>query len=244
MKNLCLLIFTCLLCFSCKEAEPKLPHYTITGTAKGVYNGVRIHLKSSDDKEKDKIVSTRMVKNESFFIEGRVDMPTLYNISIDGIQGKLPIMVENSNINIDINKSKIEESKITGSKAQEDYDRFYIGFNKLDKEIFATVKEFRKYRSQNNKTKLDSLSNQMKIIDNKKTQYVIDFINNNEDNFFSLFLISKQLNNKKLDAKKYMDAFNNLSSEIKSSKKGIEIKLKLENLLDNYLKTNQPKIEK
>jgi len=244
MKNLFLLILTCLLCFSCKKAEPKLPHYTITGTAKGVYNGLRVHLKSTDNKGKDKIESTVMVVNESFSFEGKVDMPTLCNITIDGLQGKLPIMAENSTINIDINNSNIKESRITGSKSQEDYDNFYIEFNKLEEEIFLITKKIRKSRSQNNTTEQKSLSNQIKFIENKKIQYTIDYIDNNNENFFSLFLINKQLNNKNLDVKKYMNAFNSLSSEIKSSKKGIEIKLKLDSLLDKYLKTNQLEIKK
>jgi len=243
MKNLFLYVFAGLLLFSCKE-EPKRTDYIINGTAKGVYNGVRVHLKSIDDKGKEHPVATKMVVNEQFSFEGKVESPALFNISVNSVPGKLPIMVENSEINVAIDKSNILKSTISGSKAQQNLEKYQIGLKKIEKEMVPVKIAMRKYRSQRDPLKQDSISKLLVTLENKKAQYTLDYINDYKNDFFSLYLIRQELNNPKIDSKKYMEAFNNLSDEIKNSHDGVVIKLKLEKLHESFLKAANLEIGK
>ena len=125
MKKLVIYTFISLLFFGCKE-EPKRTDYSINGTAKGVYNGIRVHLNGTDDKGRNKVIDTKMVVNEQFSFEGKVEAPTLYHITVNSVPGKLPILIENSEIHVDINKTKITDSKITGSKSQSKYEAYQV----------------------------------------------------------------------------------------------------------------------
>ena len=235
MKKLVIYTFISLLFFGCKE-EPKRTDYTINGTAKGVYNGIRVHLNGKDEKGRNKVMDTQMVVNEQFSFEGKVEAPTLYYISVNSVPGQLPIMVENSEIHVDINKTKIADSKITGSKSQMDYEAYQTGFKDIEKELPQIKMELRNARAQRDMAKQESLNNRLENIENKKIEYTINTIKENDDNYFSLFLLRSELDNPKIDIEKFMDVFNGLSSDLKTSKAGTDIKTKLDNLYSAYQK--------
>ncbi|WP_405576885.1 redoxin domain-containing protein [Winogradskyella sp. Asnod2-B02-A] len=243
MRNVYLFVIAGLLLFSCKE-EPKRTDYVINGTAKGVYNGVRVHLKSIDEKGKEQPVATKMVVNEQFSFEGKVESPGLFNITVNSVPGKLPIMIENSEINVAIDKSNILNSTITGSKSQSSFENYQKGYKAIEKESLPTKMAMRNAARQQDVAKQDSLSKRLLQLENSVTEYTIDAIEENKDNFFSLFLIRLELNNPKMDIEKYMEAFNNLSDEIKTSHDGVVIKLKLEKLHESFLKTANLEIGK
>ncbi|WP_418636237.1 redoxin domain-containing protein [Winogradskyella sp.] len=243
MKNLFLCIFASLLVMGCKE-EPKRTNYIINGTAKGVYNGVRVHLNSIDEKGKDRLVKTQMIVNEQFTFEGEMQTPSLYNITVNSIPGKLPFMLENSEINININKGRILSSEITGSKSQKKFETYKTGLNNIEKEILPVRTAMRNARLQKNTAKQDSILKRLEVLNNKKTQYTLDFIDSNKDNFFSLFIIGEELKKTNLDIEKYMEAFNNLSSTVQTSRDGVAAKLRLEKLYRAYTKTTSLEIGK
>lgn len=227
----------------CKE-EPKRTNYIINGTAKGVYNGVRVHLNSIDEKGKDRLVKTQMIVNEQFTFEGEMQTPSLYNITVNSIPGKLPFMLENSEINININKGRILSSEITGSKSQKKFETYKTGLNNIEKEILPVRTAMRNARLQKNTAKQDSILKRLEVLNNKKTQYTLDFIDSNKDNFFSLFIIGEELKKPNLDIEKYMEAFNNLSSTVQTSRDGVAAKLRLEKLYRAYTKTTSLEIGK
>src|SRR5690606_36491754 len=110
----------------CKQPEPKKDGYVISGTAKGVYDGVRAYLKTSDERGRDVYQDTAIVFNEKFTFKGKIDVPEMWYLSINSVPGKFPIIVENDNINIEVNKSSIHESKVSGTKANDaltEYDK-------------------------------------------------------------------------------------------------------------------------
>lgn len=243
MKKLIIYTFVSLLFFSCKE-EPKRTDYVISGTAKGIYNGVRVHLNTTDERGRERPVETQMVVNEKFTFEGTMDTPTLYHMTVNSVPGKLPIMVENSEIQVDINKANISKSKITGSKSQSTYESYHKGLEAIERELRPLNMELRRARSQRDMAKQAELNTQIEAVNDKRTHYVVDYINEHSANFFSLYLIKEELKNPKLDIEKLMDAFNNLSTEIESSKDGAAIKVDLEKRYTIYMKTANLEIGK
>lgn len=236
MKNLLLCLFTSLLFLGCKET-PQRTDFIINGTAKDVYNGIRVHLISVNDKGQERNMDTQMVVNESFTFEGQVDSPSFYRISLDNTAGKLPFMLENSEINVAIDKTKITESKITGSESHNDYKTYEAGLKEIEKEMAPIKSAMRTAMRRANRIKQDSLTKEIKAIETKKAAYTTNFINDNADNFFSLYLIRKELNNPKLDVEKFVHAYNNLSSRVKTSKDGLGTRVKIESLYRVYQNT-------
>lgn len=243
MKKLIIYTIITLLFIGCKE-EPKRTDYLIKGTAKDIYNGIRVHLNKVDEKGKERTIGTRMVVNEEFTFEGSVDAPDLYYLTINSVPGKLPLMLENSEIKIEIDKTKLADSKITGSKSQNDYGIYQSGLKAIDKEMQPIRLRMRKAMAERNGAMQDSLSQQMEALITKKTDYTLDVIQKHKDDFFSLFLIRQQLNDPNMDVERYRNAFNSLSSSVKSSKDGRATQSRLESLYKIYMRTANLEIGK
>ena len=80
MKPIISILALCLLVLSCKTEEKqtvKRDGYYISGTAPGVYNGIRAYLETTDDRGRKVAMDTAIVMNEKFVFEGKVDYPEM-----------------------------------------------------------------------------------------------------------------------------------------------------------------------
>src|SRR5690606_27849566 len=75
------------------------------------------YLKIKDERGRDIIKDTAIVFDEKFTFEGNIINPEMWFLSVNSVVGEIPIILENSNITIDLNKENIRESKISGSKS-------------------------------------------------------------------------------------------------------------------------------
>ena len=135
MKKLLTFAITALLLFGCKQ-EIKTD-YVINGTAKGVYNGIRVYLNKMNDKGRLTPTDTAIIMNNTFTFTGKADTPTLRYITVNSINGRLPIMLENNTITINIDKDKFINSEITGSKSHNEMEVF----TKKTQSLSAKIKE-------------------------------------------------------------------------------------------------------
>ena len=73
MKKLFSLILMVSLFISCNETTKKNDGYVISGTADGVYNGIRVYLKTIDERGRDFYQDTAVVVDGKFKFEGKID---------------------------------------------------------------------------------------------------------------------------------------------------------------------------
>ena len=243
MKNLIIFSVIGLLLLGCKE-EPKRTDYIINVNAKNVYNGVRSYLKLKNEKGIERVIDTAIVLNEKFTFTGKIETPTLSIITINGVKGNLNLMLENSVIDIDINKSDMLKSNISGSVSQKAYKSYQEGILAAMDETKDLRRQLR-YRSlENNKSKSDSITTLFKASEKRLKEFPIGFINANRDSYYSLSVIEQEMHKNKSNLEPYFDAFKNLNTEIKASPKGFKIKNDLDNLIAISKKNTQLKIGK
>lgn len=127
--------------FSCKKESEG---YEINASIDKSLNNNKAELFKVENQKKVVIDSTMVADNKISF-KGNVDSPDIYYISIDGIQGGLPIILENSEMDITIYGDSINKSIIKGSKENETtkiYEResqFLRNFNDGLREKFLTA---------------------------------------------------------------------------------------------------------
>ena len=135
MKNLSILFVLTLFLASCKN-EPKQPEgYMVTGNAPGIYNGIRAYLSTPDARGRKVPADTAIVMNESFTFEGKVDNAGMYFLTIDNIPGSLQLILGNDDITVNLDKSNILKSQVTGSNATDLYNTFNDNLKKKQLEI-------------------------------------------------------------------------------------------------------------
>jgi thiol-disulfide isomerase/thioredoxin len=235
MKKLLTLTIIGLLLISCKQENRT--DYVINGSAKGVYNGIRVYMKSLDEKGREIVNDTAIVFDEKFTMTGKVDYPQVRYLSVDNIEGDLLFMVENNEIDIEVNKDMMLESKVEGSKTHSDLVAYQNGMKEFQDESRELVAAYRKLNMAEDIAEKDSIKALLEKSGEKYLAYPAKFIKEHNDSYFSLNLIGLEANKPKFDIKAFMEAFDNLSSSLKESPKGKEVKAKLDSIYAEYEKT-------
>ncbi len=214
MKKLLSILFICIAFVSCKEEAPRTD-YTIKGEAKGLYNGVRVYLNTLSKVGRQMPVDTAMIMNETFVFDGAVDNPKLYYVTVNGVRGRLPIMVENSEISLKLDINDLSKSEISGSAS-----------NSLMTEYQTKMQDLNKKMRNASIQKSDSLD-PVKLRA-KMQNYPYEFIEKNSNSFVTLQIFDSELRRRPSQPEKIISLFENLDDAIKSSEEGQAVAEKVE----------------
>lgn len=220
MKNLVYVLLIGVVMTACKNEEKKPEGYVINGTAKGVYNGMRVYLKAADERGSQVAQDTAIVMDETFKFEGKVDYPQMWFLSVNNVNGVIPVMVENETIDVDFDKNNIESSKITGTKSNEALAAYTKDFKKLTEKRMDLNKEFSTIQNSNDSVGKAKVSADFATLNAEMTNYPYSFLEKNNDNYFALSLIETLLKSKPDNLDPLVKAFSNLDTDIKNSSYG------------------------
>jgi peroxiredoxin len=228
MKKILILAIVALTAFSCKE-EKKHTSYVINGTAKGIYNGIRVQLKAIDLKSlRERVIDTAIIMNEKFSFEGELaESPELRSITVDNMKGKFQFVLENENITIEIDKSNIMASKVIGSDTHDTYKDYESELLELRRENLTAIQAQKNAIRRNDETLKDSLTTVVKDLSQKMSLFPIRFIEKHKDSPLSLILIEQEINKGLFTINTFKETFDYLDNDIKTSPKGILLETKI-----------------
>lgn len=229
MKKTILLLVSIIVCYSCntKEETPLAPNtYEITGTAKGVVNGLRAFIISIEN-NRQVAIDTAIVMNEAFTFSGKIAAPSIKAISINSIQGSLPFVLESGKTTINVNKDSLYYSPVIGSKNNEDYNLYKSEYKKKADVINNFNTLYRNATSQEERNKIVTEARQLTT---ELQEFGLEFVTNNPDSDFSLLLLETLITNKDINLEKLKNNYNALQPIINKNAafKSIGSKIKSE----------------
>jgi hypothetical protein len=231
MKKFILLLSASVVLLSCSKDK-----YTISGVAEGIENGKTIIIETQDASGMGLIaIDTVKVENGKFEIKGKALEPIFHTLQVEGIQGKVPFILENGDIEIVINKDSIQKTKISGTYNNDEYVKF-------NEEITKVQKKLMDFQTQNMQAMNTAQQTKDTVVINKlmkgyskiqeevgaasKAKY-ITYAETHPKSFISALIIQGMLNDPSADAKKSEALFNGLEEYLKNTKPGKAIKTKL-----------------
>ena len=223
MKKLFSLLLMVSLFVSCNKTTKNSDNYIIDGTAKGVYNGIRVYLSSLDEAGNQVYQDTAIVVNEKFTFEGTVNKPSVWYLSANEVTGNFPIIIENSTFNIDLNKDDFQSTQVTGSKSNKALSDYNKGLKDMSDKRLNISKSQREALQKQDSQSVNKFEQEIIKLNEDRVNYPYTFINKNKDNFFSLVLVETLLKNKTSDFKRVIQSYNSLDDDIRSSDFGIII---------------------
>jgi hypothetical protein len=120
MKKIILLLSATVFLISCSKTK-----FTISGTAKGIENGKTIIMETPDATGMGMVaVDTVKVENGKFEMTGKATEPTFHMLTVEGVNGKFPFILENGDIEIVIDKDSINKSKVSGTYNNDEFVKF------------------------------------------------------------------------------------------------------------------------
>lgn len=211
--------------------------YIINGNAENVYNGIRVHLDQIDEKGQKIPRDTAIVMEGKFKFKGSIDEPSLHILTVNGSNGNLVFMLENSNITIDFNKDAPMESKITGSKSNDSYKDFQEKISEFKEEGVAIMTKSASLKADLDIDKQNSLDKEIEDLKKRQAAFPLKFVQENNESYFSLNLIQIESGRPGFDILKYKEAFESFPEDIRESKRGQLVKQTLDELYEKYEKT-------
>lgn len=163
--------------------------FTIKGTAKGA-DGKEIYLNYS--KAGKQVKDFAIIKKGTFIFKGKISEPFVLGTLVMGNsedrrnQQWYSIMMEPTNMIAVLNMNDFQNSKVTGSKSQDEYNELNASMRKVQKEmnrLHDTINNTKEERIRNAySAKYDSLE----LISNRIS---IDFIKKHPDSYVSSYLM-------------------------------------------------------
>ena len=231
MKPIISILAFCLLVLSCKTEEKqtvKRDGYYISGTAPGVYNGIRAYLETTDDRGRKVAMDTAIVMNEKFVFEGKVDYPEMLYLKINSVKGSTPLIIENKEMSVVVNADDITNSKVEGTEANTALHLYNEKTGELTSKRFETGRQLRSVNANDDTANSENLESEMATLTQKMEDFPFEFVKENNDNPFSVILLQKLAETKDADYVRIESALNSLSDEQQKSITATMLKTQLQ----------------
>lgn len=216
--------------FSCNKAGEN--EYIITGTIKGIADGKKVFLEVQDDMTGAfKALDTVKVEGGKFTIKGSAKGADINLIQIETVNGKIPFILENGDIEMDINKDSLNLVKVTGTYNNDELTAYRELGTKIQKDMMKFQKDnMVKMNQAQQKKDTVTINNLRKTYFKFQEDFAKqseEYVKSHPKSFISLLII-ESLFQQMVDPAKITKYFNGLDKELKANKHGKKIKSQLD----------------
>jgi peroxiredoxin len=239
MKKVLLIVSLALGVISCSQLADN--EYLISGTADKFEEGQTVILeKISEAGMGFEAVDSAKITNGKFEIKGTVTEPEIYLLQVKNVQGKIPFVLENGEIVIEVNKDTIANSKKSGTYNNEIYQEFEEKMKVFNKTIQKDLGDFQQKnmaamqeaQATQNMEIISKLQTEYKAIIKKGTDETVKFAESHPKAFITVMILEGMTNqpDAAADLEKITAIFNSLDDKLKNTKPGKEVKTRIDEL--------------
>jgi hypothetical protein len=234
MKKIILLVTVGIVLFSCNNlAEGE---YIITGTVKGMKTGLVYLEKQSPMGMGITAIDTVKIADGKFEITGKTGEPEIHFIQVDKINGKVPVILEGGEINVEVDKDSVFKSKIKGTYNNDEFSKFTEESSKIQKKLQKSVMDFQlknktiieEAQKNNDTVAMNNLKKEYDVIQKEMTDYTFDYPKTHPKSFISVLITQAMFNNRNFTEKDVEKVYNSLDESLKKTKPGKSIKQNLD----------------
>ena len=238
MKKVILLIASAVVLFSCnKLAEGE---YIITGNVKGMKTGLVYLEKQGPMGMGFMAIDTVKIEDGKFEIKGKASEPEIHFIHVDKVNGKLTLVLEGGEIEIEFDKDSLVKSKISGTYNNEESE-------KIQKKLKSKIVDFQQRnkvaienaQKSNDTVAMNKLRAEYDLIQKDITDYTFGYPKTHPKSFISVLILQMMASNPKFTPKEIETIYNSFDESLKKTKPGKAIKENLD-ALKKKPTANQP----
>lgn len=238
MKTFLTSILVCLVLFSCKEdtkPEPiieKPDGYVISGSAPGLFNGLRAYLKATNEKGFLKPQDTAIIMNETFVFNGKVEATEAWYLEINSLDGSFPFVIDNSQLTITVDKDDIKQSIIKGDSVNNTIADFNAERKQLNDSLQRTSERYRQMVI--NKESVTGMSKEISNLKDVILKLPHEFIQNNTDNPYGLVLLNTMIRRNASDKGLMIASYDAINDDLKNSNLGKRVAKSIPEIRKQY----------
>lgn len=230
MKKLLLLLTATFIVVSCNKAGKN--EYIITGTIKGIADGKTVVLEKQDETGQLKPIDTVKITDGEFTFTGTSKEPELHLIQVEAIQGKVPFILENGDIELTLVKDSINNSSVGGTYNNDELNSYRENGMKIQKKMLKFQKDnMQKITTAQQKQDTAVVNSIRKEYSKFQDEFVNqsnEYVKSHPKAFISILIIESMFGNMDVDVKKINSYYTNLDKELKATKAGKSLKNKID----------------
>ena len=236
MKRILLLLTVCAVLFSCNKAG--VNEYIISGTVKGVADGKTVVLEKQDETGQLKPIDTVKIKDGKFTIKGSAKEPEIMLLQVEALQGKVPFILENGDIEVIVDKDSIQKTKLSGTFNNDVFSKFNVDVVKFQKESQkkmmafqnANMAKMKAAQEAKDTVTINKLMKEYQVIQKSGMDFYVKFAESNPKALLSALIVDSMLNDPSVDLARAKKIFASFSPELKKYKPGKSIQSKLDKI--------------
>jgi len=235
MKKIILLLSATVFLISCSKNK-----YVISGTVKGIENGKTVIMETQDAGGMGGLIAVDTVKveNGKFEITGKALEPAFHMLQVEGVQGKVPFILENGDITIEINKDSLNKSKISGTYNNDEFSSFNKDLEKIQKPLIDFQTKNTPLMNTAQQTKDTAVINklmaefgkiQQNVGETTKKKYTT-YAETHPKSFITALIIQSMMGDPAVDIKKVEKLYADLDASLKTTKPGKAIDTRIKEI--------------
>jgi thiol-disulfide isomerase/thioredoxin len=236
MKKILMLFTVITVIISCKKAGEN--EYFISGTVKGIADGKTVVLEKQDEMGQFVPLDTVKVKDGKFTMKGSAKEPEIMLLQVEAIQGKVPFVLENGDINVVVDKDSLQKSKLSGTFNNDVFSKFNDDLTKFQKDFQKKLTNFQNANMAKMKgaqeakdtITINKLMKEYQGIQKEGMEFYVKFAEGNPKALLSALILDSMLNDPAADLVRVKKIYAGFSSELKKYKPGKSIQSKLDKI--------------
>jgi peroxiredoxin len=217
MKKIIAYSFFTLFLASCNSNKDS---YFLNVDIAGVKDGQQVILKTLDENNRYVNVDTTVVELENFFFEGKADSPLMHYVFINGLNGSVPVVVENGNIGVTAYKDSLHTSVVEGTKSNEEFRTYLTETRKIYGELTAIRTDFATASRNQDTQAMTELRTTFEAIQKKAQNFDLEFVTNNTESYVATLVLERILDTKSQPIDTIKKVYNSFSPALKSTVSG------------------------
>ncbi len=204
--------------------------FTIAGNLEGeIADGTPVYLRKSDTKNQLVTVDTTEVISGAFSFTGMQESPEIHYIMVEYLNGNIPIVVENGNIEVSAQKDSLKFARIRGTLQNDLFSDFLDASRELSNKAQSMNRDMRNAAAARDTAVMSSLREEYFELQEEAKNMELNFAKENPNALISALIISKAQVTKSLSDDEIKKMYNALSPEIKETSAAKNIWAKLDN---------------
>lgn len=224
-RNLFAIMAITTMFLSCKNE--KQDGYSIKGTIDASANGKKVLLVKNERMQKITVDSTT-VQDGKILMQGKVESPDFYLVTIDGLNMGLPLVVENTEMDIEFYKDSLPKSKVTGSKENDLLGEFRLNSEPARKVNAELGQKYAIAQQKQDTITMDQVKATYDSVIAIMNEKNVKLVKENTDLVTSMAFLDNLSSSGVVKTNEAKSIFDSFTEEVKESRVGIEVGEKIE----------------
>jgi len=205
---------------SCTSLEPNT--FVINGTTDHVDGSSVYRIKSGPNGQPITIDSTKVV-NGSFQLKGTLDKIDINFIFLEGVNGNVPVILEEGSIEMEIFKDSLASSITAGTPSNNNLAQYRESTQGFAKDMRTLVQEINEANTLGDNILAEDLTSKYKAVEANLSVYEKDFMNTNPQSYVASLILERLVTTKAMRSSEAKLIYNGFDPKIKSSVSGKKV---------------------